>query len=280
MTDLTAREDEVLGLVVQGLSNDQIATRLEISRRTVEAHVRTLFRKLGVSRRAELAGAGPGRPSTAGDAAEQLSRYDSVLRGLVERHLSLFEEKVEITLAVGGDDGADTVVERRWTTPKPYVVHRMMKPIMPAGTVDPDPDRLMLTCDVQGQDVQADVLTVTEPDRLPLAVVLFRPGLSEPTEWTLRYRADGLWEELRQTGADTLYWDTATTAGGHRPTVTDAVFRLVFPPGWTEADLTETAGAGVVSQLRQPSGQQVLTWRNQDPTASRYNWRLTGSPLK
>src|ERR1700742_3538226 len=52
--ELTNRENEVLDLAVHGLSNDEIAARLAISRRTVEAHMRTLFRKMGVTRRAQL----------------------------------------------------------------------------------------------------------------------------------------------------------------------------------------------------------------------------------
>src|SRR5262245_45513710 len=53
-TQLTDREDEVLNLVIEGLSNDEIAGRLAISRRTVEAHMRTLLRKTGATRRGQL----------------------------------------------------------------------------------------------------------------------------------------------------------------------------------------------------------------------------------
>jgi len=43
---LTHREREVLGLVAEGLSNRGIATRLFITDRTVEAHVKRIFTKL------------------------------------------------------------------------------------------------------------------------------------------------------------------------------------------------------------------------------------------
>ena len=48
---LTSRELEVLGLVADGLSNAEIATRLFVSDRTVHAHLRTIYRKLGVRSR-------------------------------------------------------------------------------------------------------------------------------------------------------------------------------------------------------------------------------------
>ncbi|KQQ62659.1 LuxR family transcriptional regulator [Microbacterium sp. Leaf320] len=53
---LTAREEEVARLIAEGATNQQIAELLIVSRRTVETHVARIFRKLGVSNRAELAG--------------------------------------------------------------------------------------------------------------------------------------------------------------------------------------------------------------------------------
>jgi len=52
-TSLTTREIEVLRLLVQDLSNPQIAERLVVSRRTVDAHLRSIYDKLGVKSRAD-----------------------------------------------------------------------------------------------------------------------------------------------------------------------------------------------------------------------------------
>lgn len=52
---VTAREAEVLGLVGDGLSNREIASRLFLSERTVEQHVGWLKRKLSLGTRAQLA---------------------------------------------------------------------------------------------------------------------------------------------------------------------------------------------------------------------------------
>jgi len=52
---LTVREREVLGLVVEGLANKQIARRMGISEKTVKGHLTNLFQRIGVADRTQAA---------------------------------------------------------------------------------------------------------------------------------------------------------------------------------------------------------------------------------
>jgi DNA-binding NarL/FixJ family response regulator len=50
---LTRREQEVLGLIAQGLTNSAIAARLGLSPKTVRNYISEIFSKLQVANRAE-----------------------------------------------------------------------------------------------------------------------------------------------------------------------------------------------------------------------------------
>lgn len=52
---LTGRERDVVGLIVDGRSNDEIGTALGIGARTVETHLARLFARFDVASRTELA---------------------------------------------------------------------------------------------------------------------------------------------------------------------------------------------------------------------------------
>ena len=55
---LSRRQRDVFNLLVQGMSNKEIARCLKLGEGTVKIHVAALFRKLGVSRRSAVAVAG------------------------------------------------------------------------------------------------------------------------------------------------------------------------------------------------------------------------------
>lgn len=64
---LTPREAEVLALITQGLSNQEIADRVFLSPNTVKSYIRTTYRKIGVTSRTQavLWGVGNGfKPDT------------------------------------------------------------------------------------------------------------------------------------------------------------------------------------------------------------------------
>ncbi|MCL2931364.1 MAG: helix-turn-helix transcriptional regulator [Trichodesmium sp. MAG_R03] len=53
-TSLSERELQVLELVADGLTNEKIAERLEISKRTVDNHISNIFSKTSTHNRVEL----------------------------------------------------------------------------------------------------------------------------------------------------------------------------------------------------------------------------------
>ena len=55
LAGLSARQREILGYVVEGLSNAEIGRRLYLSESTIKQHLRGAYKLLGVSNRTEAA---------------------------------------------------------------------------------------------------------------------------------------------------------------------------------------------------------------------------------
>lgn len=53
--NLSAREREILKLIIEGQTNQQIASNLYLSLSTVKTHVKSIFNKMGVDHRVQAA---------------------------------------------------------------------------------------------------------------------------------------------------------------------------------------------------------------------------------
>lgn len=291
---LTKREDEIRRLVLDGLTNDAIAGELGISARTVEAHLRMLFRKTGASRRDQLGSAPvaepPRRDGARPDGDEvveelerrlaerdrQVSSYEAAVNRLADRQFPLFDERVEISLTVGSRPGEDMVVERHWTTPNPYVIYRVIRPITPEHRPYAEvAAALAMTYDVVDADVDVSVDVVPDRHGRPLVMLLFQPGLQDPTEWVLRYRTPGLWDPLRERGRDGLEWAAGTLDGRHAVGLGDMVLKVEFPPG-AEAGLVEHRGVGDIEPM--PDDPSSVVFRDSSRTGGTYRWELWMKP--
>lgn len=209
----------------------------------------------------------------------EIHRYRAAVERIVDRQFPLFEERVEITVVIGATAGDDVITERHWTTPKPYLVYRLIRPITAVHSqVLPSFEELRLACDVHGEDVGMATLPVSETVDGVLVLILFQPGLREETEWSLRYRAPRLWDPLRRDGYDHLGWTLSTLDGRETATtITSLAVHFLFPPGARSAGVWERHELGSQLTVNLPSEQRRISWVEDSPSASRYDWELVMS---
>jgi DNA-binding CsgD family transcriptional regulator len=282
-TQLTAREVEVRNLAAAGKTNEEIAGQLGLSRRTVEAHLRMVYRKTGHSRRRDL-----NTPREAGEAGRleelerrlatrerQLQSYEAAMQRIIDRQFPLYDEKLEITIKIGSTGLEDVVTERHWTDPNPYLVYRVLRPITASGPHTDDlVESLAITCDIDREDVGVAVQAVTDSDNRPRALVLFQPGLADPAEWTLHYRTPGLWNPLRRDGVDQLAWAAGTLDKRHAYGVNELRIQFEFPSEAEDVEVVERRGVGHVK--RQSPTEVIYTDRSR--TGGLYDWQIRMRP--
>ncbi|CAA9214753.1 MAG: hypothetical protein AVDCRST_MAG41-147 [uncultured Corynebacteriales bacterium] len=290
-SSLTTREEQVRSLVVGGLGTDGVATQLGISRRTVETHLRNVYKKLGVHRRDQLADPdGDGDFLIAAPASEdeverlreklaererQVESYEAAVERIIDRQFPLFEERVELTLSVGGRPNDDMVIERHWTKPKPYLVYRVIRPVAAAGLLyDEILDEMAISCEVASADVGIAVEVFSDQRGRPVALILFQPGLEEMTEWVLRYRTPHLWDPLREHGRDTLRWAPGRLRKRSSAGIRDLTVHFDFPET-TVASVVEEHNLGRVEpgQSETP-GMSRITYRDASRAGAQYEFTL------
>jgi DNA-binding CsgD family transcriptional regulator len=277
---LTSREAEVCSLAAAGLTNESIASRLNISTRTVEAHMRSVLHKMGVSRRADLMRLeGPLARTDHSDEPyeqrihlleQQLESYEDAMRRLVDRQFPLFDERVNIAITIGENPSEDAVTERHWTDPNPYLVYRVVRPISATDNVESDViDSLDITCEVDGADVGVTVATIRDRDNRPQALILFQPGLARPAEWVLRYRTPGLWDPLRNDGVDKLAWAAGTLDRRYVDGINALQVDFDFPSNAENVHVSERRG-GTFEQR----GDNNVRYVDASRTGGRFEWQL------
>ena len=117
---LSPRETKVVGLVLQGKSNKQIAFQLGITERTVEFHLKNVYAKLGIGSRMELA---VKLWNSVGDGAEGTLRESTVAEDVentqngnqpmwaasVKRMLSVIKKEFAMTMKTILSDLGNTI---------------------------------------------------------------------------------------------------------------------------------------------------------------------------
>ncbi len=266
-----------------------MASELGISRRTVESHLYSVYKKYGVHSREELIAQFDQDDAIIGARASetevrtlrkkvaeqdrQLASYTSAMERFIDRQFPLFDEAVELTVSIGSRPGEDMITERHWTTPTPYLVYRVIRPIAALGPAY-DPEAAAISCEVVGADVGIAVEALSDRNGRPVATILFQPGLETRTEWVLRYRTPGIWDPLRSTGHDTLRWAPGRLDGRSAASIHDLTVHFDFPASTYGPAVAERNEVGQVAVPEATASGLRITYRDRSRAGALYDFIL------
>jgi hypothetical protein len=249
-----------------------------------------VFRKTGASRRNELGtAAAPAAPLAAPPATgqfqyqeqrlamreRQIEAYEAAMRLIIDRQFPLYDEELEISIKIGSSALEDVVTEKHRTDPRPYLTYRVVRPITAFSTPGEDAiESLAITCEVDRADVGVAVQAVPDPSNRPRALIMFQPGLERPAEWTLRYRAPGLWNPLREDGVDRLTWAAGTLDKRHVDGIRELRVHFEFPTDAADVEVSEVRGAGKI----EASTPTNVIYTDRSQTGGEYAWELLMRP--
>lgn len=207
-------------------------------------------------------------------------RYVDAIDSIIHQEGPLFRESLELTVVVGADDHGDTIVERRYTIPKPHMAQRAFRPILPA--IDYPTltlEDLDLKVSLLGEAGSVEALPIYSRQQLRL-LLLFNPALTNPVDWEIRYRPHGMWAPLRSQGHDHLIWTDRLPTSGDTSVMDELTVRFVFPARGHAPRVAERHGFGeMVEATRiEGSGQWLIEWRDPLPAGRRYEWDLAQPP--
>jgi hypothetical protein len=209
-------------------------------------------------------------------------RYAAALAALHDMWLGYpapYTDDLELTYLVGLEAGGDRVIEHRRTTPYrgaalPCLESRLTTPTQLDAEAVALADVEMVA---RSEDDRIAIrqIALTEKPNLLRCLFVFRPSITEPTSWYVRYRMRGMWDVLRASGHDTLTWTPAPRVGdGSRSTLSRLVVNFDFAPEAADDVFVRDRDNRELKRVTGPDGSLRYRWEADPPQPERYTWDL------